>query len=519
MKKVQRALLSVSNKEGIVEFATKLRGMGVELISTGGTASLLAQNGVETLSASDITGFPEILDGRVKTLHPKIYGAILAKRNELTHKSQLLAHGIKTIDMVVINLYPFEKVAFEQKRSLDEAIENIDIGGPAMLRAAAKNYEDVVAVVDPQDYALIMEEMKAGAGCLSLERKLALACKAFAHTARYDSLIATFLEGLAAEGDGLFPSVVNLRLEKVQDLRYGENPHQRGAFYSALPRKVGSLATAKKLSGKELSYNNIADLDAALCLIAEFTGPAAVFIKHGNPCGAALEKDLLQAYIAARQADSVSAFGAVVALNGAVDEKLAREVASTFIEAIIALSFIKEALPILAERKNLIVLENPQAGSPAALDSRDGRWVSGGMLIQGRDLVSKEEENAKVVTKRAPSRGEMEDLCFAWRVAKHVKSNAIVFAKGSRTVGIGAGQMSRVDSVRMAAWKAGAASSGAVMASDAFFPFRDGIDEAARAGIAAVIQPGGSVRDKEVIEAADEHGMAMLFTGVRHFRH
>lgn len=519
MRKVHRALLSVFNKEGLVEFSRGLKSMGVELISTGGTASLLAQNGVETLSVSEVTGFPEILDGRVKTLHPKIHGAILAKRGELTHKSQLVAHGIKPIDMVVINLYPFEKIAIEQKSSLEDAIENIDIGGPAMLRAAAKNYEDVAAVADPQDYTSIIEEMKANDGRLGGERKLRLAFKAFAHTSKYDSLIASYFEGLVAEGDGLLPSVLNLRLEKVQNLRYGENPHQRGAFYATLPRRAGSLASANKLSGKELSYNNIADLDAAVGLIAEFSGPAAVFIKHANPCGVALGQDHLRAYIAAREADPVSAFGAVVALNGAIDEKLAREVTRTFIEAIIAPSFGKEASSVLREKKNLIILENSGAGSASALDPIDGRCVNGGMLIQGRDLVSKDEENAKVVTKKAPSKSEMADLCFAWRVAKHVKSNAIVFAKDFRTVGIGAGQMSRVDSVRMAAWKAGASAAGAVMASDAFFPFRDGIDEAARAGITAVIQPGGSMRDSEAIEAADSQGMAMIFTGVRHFRH
>jgi len=537
MTRVRRALLSVSDKSGLIPFASGLAALGVQLISTGGTARVLREAGLTVTDVAEITGFPEMLDGRVKTLHPRIHGGLLGMRGNPEHEHQMAAQGIAAIDLVAITLYPFEATTAKPDVSLAEAVENIDIGGPAMLRSAAKNFEAVAVILDPADYAAVLDELKRNDGSLSWATRFGLARKAFAHTARYDALIAGFLENVELGPDGprlsrldhpatpggtrlSFPQILHVRLEKLQELRYGENPHQRAAFYRDLALRDG-IAAAHQLQGKELSYNNLMDLHAAWELAQEWSEPVVAIIKHTNPCGVATALELHDAYLRARDTDPVSAYGGILAVNRPLDAATAREIASPFVEAIIAPGYTEEALAILKDKKNLRLLEHPSGGRREASGDHglEMRRVSGGMLVQDCDAVDLEPGALKVVTKRAPTEGELRALRFAWRVAKHVKSNAIVLATENATVGIGAGQMSRVDSAKLARMKANFPTQGTALASDAFFPFRDGVDAAAEAGVTAVIQPGGSVRDAEVIAAADEHGLAMVFTGMRHFRH
>jgi phosphoribosylaminoimidazolecarboxamide formyltransferase/IMP cyclohydrolase len=516
---IKRALLSVSDKTGLIDFARDLSAAGVELLSTGGTAKAIRDAGIPVIEVADYTGFPEMLDGRVKTLHPKIHGGILGRRDLPEHVAAMNAHGIGNIDLVCVNLYPFVATVSKPGCTLEDAIENIDIGGPAMVRSSAKNHAFVTIVTDPADYATVVEEMKTNAGAVSDKTRFSLAIKAFEHTTAYDSAIANHFGKMVEESE--FPRTINLQFHKTQAMRYGENPHQNAAFYVEAGAKEASIATAKQLQGKELSYNNIGDADAALECVKQFdAAPACVIVKHANPCGVAYGKDLLEAYDRAYQTDPESAFGGIIAFNGELDgETMKTIVERQFVEVIIAPKVSAAAVEIAAAKKNVRVLECGQW--PAQPGSRlDFKRVNGGLLVQEADLALTNE--IKVVTKRAPTEAEMRDLLFAWRVAKYVKSNAIVYAKGDMTIGVGAGQMSRVNSARIAAIKAehaGLVVPGSVMASDAFFPFRDGIDNAAQSGIVAVIQPGGSMRDEEVIAAADEHGMAMVFTGMRHFRH
>ncbi|MDD3529390.1 MAG: bifunctional phosphoribosylaminoimidazolecarboxamide formyltransferase/IMP cyclohydrolase [Gallionellaceae bacterium] len=516
---IKRALLSVSDKTGLIDFARALAGAGVELLSTGGTAKAIREAGLSVIDVSDYTGFPEMLDGRVKTLHPKVHGGILGRRDLPEHVATMQAHGIGNIDLVCVNLYPFVQTVAKPGCTLEDAIENIDIGGPAMVRSSAKNHAFVTIVTDPADYARVIDEMTANAGAVSDKTRFSLAIKAFEHTAAYDGAIANHFGKLVEESE--FPRTINLQFVKAQGMRYGENPHQNAAFYVEAGAKEASIATARQLQGKELSYNNIGDADAALECVKQFDqGPACVIVKHANPCGVAYGKDLLEAYDRAYQTDPESAFGGIIAFNGELDgETMKVIVERQFVEVIIAPKVSAAAVEIAAAKKNVRVLECGQW--PAQPGSRlDFKRVNGGLLVQDADLALTNE--IKVVTKRVPTEAEMRALLFAWRVAKFVKSNAIVYARDDMTIGVGAGQMSRVNSARIAAIKAehaGLAVPGSVMASDAFFPFRDGIDNAAQAGIKAVIQPGGSMRDEEVIAAADEHGMAMVFTGMRHFRH
>ncbi len=516
--KVARALLSVTDKAGLAEFAGKLAGMGVELISTGGTAQLLRDSGIAVKDISELTGFPEMLDGRVKTLHPKVHGGILHRREDAAHRAAVAEHGIQPIDMVVVNLYAFEKTASKPGVHFEEVIENIDIGGPSMIRSAAKNFQDVAVVTSPGDYDALAEEMAKSGGSLSPETKWRLAQKAFATTAAYDSAIASTLERVSANGsfqlkqaEG-FPDTLRLSFAKVGDLRYGENPHQKAAMYS--DGSATGVANARQVQGKELSYNNIADLQAAWDLAQEFDETVCAIIKHTNPCGTATGKTLAEAYKRALEGDPVSAFGGVIGVNRPVDAEAAEEMAKLFLEVIAAPSFEKDALEKFAAKKNLRLVEI--ANSPQ-------KWVlknvSGGMLVQENDLHQLKESELKVVTKRQPTAEEKRALLFAWKVCKHVKSNAILYSRDGQTVGVGAGQMSRVDSCRIGAEKAVLPLKGTVAASDAFFPFPDGVEEIAKAGATAIIQPGGSVRDQEVIEAADRLGLAMILTGVRHFRH
>jgi phosphoribosylaminoimidazolecarboxamide formyltransferase / IMP cyclohydrolase len=509
MAKISRVLLSVTDKTGILQFASALAGMGAELISTGGTARLLREAGVPVADVSDVTGFPEMLDGRVKTMHPKIAGGILAMRANPSHMAAIQAHGIVPIDMVVVNLYRFEEVAARSGAPLAELIENIDIGGPTMLRAAAKNYQDVAVVTAPEDYPAILAELRASAGELSLDTKWRLAKKVFRTTADYDSAISARLEHVEAAGP--LPQDLAVRAPKLMDLRYGENPHQAAALYG---RPGRGIAGATQLQGKELSYNNLVDLDAAWQLVNEFERPAVAIVKHTNPCGCAEQDTLVEAYRKAFEADPVSAFGGVIGINRPIDGETAREIAKTFIEAIAAPDYSPEALAILAAKKNLR-LTHVAAGA----DQLVVKSISGGYLAQTADSAKLDRAAAVVKTKRAPSDAEWVALDFGWKVAKHVKSNAIVYARAGQTVGVGAGQMSRVDSVKLGAMKAILSVPGTVVASDAFFPFADGVEEAVKNGATAFIQPGGSLRDAEVIAAADRLGVAMVFTGVRHFRH
>jgi phosphoribosylaminoimidazolecarboxamide formyltransferase/IMP cyclohydrolase len=517
-QKIQRAILSVTDKTGLTDFARKLASMGVELISTGGTAKMLRDSGIAVKDISELTGFPEMLDGRVKTLHPKVHGGILHLRENAAHRTAVAEHGIQPIDMVVVNLYAFEKTAAKSGVHFEELIENIDIGGPSMIRSAAKNFQDVAVVTSPSDYDAIAEEMSKSGGSLSSETKWRLAQKAFATTAAYDSAIASTLERVSANGNFAlhsaegFPDNLRLSFKKVTDLRYGENPHQKAAMYS--DGSDTGVANARQVQGKELSYNNIVDLQAAWDLAQEFEEPVCAIIKHTNPCGTATGKTLAEAYKRALECDPVSAFGGVIGVNRPVDADAAEEMAKLFLEVIAAPSFDKAAVEKFAAKKNLRLVEITNSPQKWVLKN-----VSGGMLVQDADLHQLKESDLKVVTKRQPTPEEKRALLFAWKVCKHVKSNAILYARDGQTVGVGAGQMSRVDSCRIGAQKAVLPLKGTVAASDAFFPFPDGVEEIAKAGATAIVQPGGSVRDTEVIEAADRLGLAMVFTGVRHFRH
>ncbi|HIQ52870.1 MAG TPA: bifunctional phosphoribosylaminoimidazolecarboxamide formyltransferase/IMP cyclohydrolase [Pseudomonas pachastrellae] len=526
---VRRALISVSDKTGIVDFARELSAQGVEILSTGGTYKLLCEQGIKAVEVADYTGFPEMMDGRVKTLHPKIHGGILGRRD--IDGAVMSEHGIQPIDMVVVNLYPFAATVAKPGCTLPDAIENIDIGGPTMVRSAAKNHKDVAIVVNAGDYSSILDALKSGG--LTYAQRFDLALKAFEHTAAYDGMIANYLgtieqtrDTLSTEDRAAFPRTFNSQFIKVQDMRYGENPHQAAAFYKEAAPAEASIATATQLQGKELSYNNVADTDAALECVKGFTKPACVIVKHANPCGVAVvpedEGGIRKAYDLAWATDSESAFGGIIAFNRELDgDTAAAIVERQFVEVIIAPRISAEARAAVAAKANVRLLECGEWGTDRQADW-DYKRVNGGLLVQSRDIGMITADDLKVVTKRAPTEQEIHDLVFAWKVAKFVKSNAIVYAKGRQTIGVGAGQMSRVNSARIAAIKAehaGLQVAGAVMASDAFFPFRDGIDNAAKVGISAVIQPGGSMRDQEVIDAADEAGMAMVFTGMRHFRH
>ena len=525
MTKIERALISVSDKTGVIEFAEALSGMGVQILSTGGTAKLLADAGVAVTEVSDYTGFPEMLDGRVKTLHPKVHGGILGRRDLPEHVAKMAEHGIENIDLVCVNLYPFEATIAKADCTLEEAIENIDIGGPTMVRSAAKNWAHVAIVTDAADYPALIAEMRAQQGVLARTTRFALAKKAFTHTAAYDGAISNYLTALV-EGEpigkmerSLFPNRLNMQFVKVQDMRYGENPHQSAAFYRDLDPAPGSIAHYVQHQGKELSFNNIGDADAAWEAVKTFDAPACVIVKHANPCGVAVADTPLNAYRLAFATDSTSAFGGIIAFNREVDVETVEAVTGQFLEVLIAPSFTADAKALIASKKNVRVLEVPVADGANCYELKR---VGGGLLVQTPDVHNVQLSELRVVTRRAPTGQEMADLLFAWRVAKYVKSNAIVFARNGQTAGIGAGQMSRVDSTRIAARKAQDANlalAGAAAASDAFFPFRDGIDVIAEQGIKAIIQPGGSLRDEEVIAAADEHDIAMVLTGCRHFRH
>lgn len=518
MAQLGKALISVSDKTGVETMAKGLVGLGAAILSTGGTAKMLQDAGVEVMEVADYTGFPEIMNGRVKTLHPKIHGGLLGRRSIEAHMQQMKEQDIQPIDVVVVNLYPFESTIAKPGCTFEEAIENIDIGGPSMLRSAAKNHEDVLVVVDPQDYARVLEALQSGTVSLSLRRELAK--KVFFHTARYDSLIANYLHAqLAESSEQKFPSLLTLIYEKSDDLRYGENPHQAGAVYQDPHTKEASVCQAKQLHGKAMSYNNYLDANSALELAKEFDETAVVIVKHNNPCGVALGDTAVDAYVRARETDPVSAFGGVIACNRDVDVAMAKEVTSTFVEVLIAPSFTEEALAELQRKKDLrLLVVGPL--ETAQRDSLDMKKIVGGILVQDRDLGSlRDLGELTIPSQRQPTNEEYQACDFAWKVCKHVKSNAIVFATPHQTVGIGAGQMSRVDSVKLAQMKANLPIKGCVMASDAFFPFRDGIDAAVSAGITAVIQPGGSIRDKEIIQAVDEQQVAMILTGMRHFRH
>ena len=550
MSRIQRALISVSDKTGIVQFARKLRKRGVEILSTGGTAKALRDAKIKVTDVSEFTGFPEMLDGRVKTLHPKVHGGILGIRANKSHQGQMKEHGIQPIDMVVVNLYPFEATIKKPDTKFEDAIENIDIGGPAMVRSAAKNFNDVVVLVDPSDYDIVINEMDKGG--VSPATRFMLSAKAYAHTAKYDTMISSFFIAAGAFNtdyplfhkkdlkpargraypekvpeifaklgveESRFPLFYDLPLIKAQDLRYGENPHQKGAFYREPLLTEPSVATACRLQGKEMSFNNFLDANSALALAREFEEPVAVIVKHNNPCGVATDVNLWEAYVKAREIDPVSAFGGVLAFNRKVDAETAREITSTFVEVVIAPGFDKDALKLFKKKEAIRLLDigSFEVGSRQSFDMKR---VVGGMIIQDWDMGKIEDvKKLKVVTKRKPTGDEYKGLAFAWKVAKHVKSNAIVYSYGSHVVGIGAGQMSRVDSTRLGAMKALFPTKGACLASDAFFPFRDGIDECAKHGVTAIIQPGGSIKDDEVVKAANEYGIAMVFTGMRHFRH
>jgi len=520
--KIRQALLSVSDKRGVLEFAQGLAAQGVKLLSTGGTAKLLRDAGLAVTEIGDYTGFPEMLDGRVKTLHPKVHGGILARRDLPEHLATIEEHGIPTIDLVCVNLYPFRETVAKPNVSLEDAIENIDIGGPAMVRSSAKNYAGVAIVTDPSDYQPLLDEMKANDGGLKLDTRFGLAKKAFVHTARYDSAIANWLTSLDETNQpGQFPAAYQTAFDRSEVLRYGENPHQQAAFYRDPTPTPGAIANYTQLQGKELSYNNIADADAAWECVKTFSAPACVIIKHANPCGVAIDTKLLGAYEKAFKTDSTSAFGGIIAFNGTVDVDVvnAMNERKHFVEVLIAPAFTPAAKELLAAKQNLRVLEVPLANNYHAFEMKR---VGGGLLLQTPDMFNVQPSDLKVVTKKAPTPAQIEDLLFAYRVAKFVKSNAIVFCGGGMTLGVGAGQMSRVDSTKIAVIKANNAGldlKGCAVASDAFFPFRDGVDVLAEAGASCVIQPGGSMRDEEVIAAADEHGIAMVVTGARHFRH
>ncbi len=530
----KRALISVSDKTGLVEFATGLQSLGYQIISTGGTASTLAAAGIPVMNISEVTGFPEMLEGRVKTLHPKVHGGLLAKRSDAEHMQTIAEHDITPIDLVCVNLYPFAATVAKPGVSLEDAIENIDIGGPAMIRSAAKNHQDVIIVVSASDYEPVLAELTANGGSMSIPSRRKLAATAYAHTGQYDAIISTWLAAkFAKDGDEslIFPAEIALGYKKAQDCRYGENPHQRAAFYVQPGVTEPCVSNAEQLSGKELSFNNFYDLNGALETVKEFSEEkqaAAVIIKHTNPCGAALSDTLAEAFIKARSGDPISAFGGILAVNRTVDVATADEITgkNTFFEAIIAPGFEQEAITILTTRKkwgaNVRLLKVGDLAGWRELTRNTGmdyKHVVGGMLVQDPDHLIITRDHLKVVSKRVPTEEEIDELLFAWRIVRHVKSNAIVFTVNKQVVGVGAGQMNRVGSVRIAVEQAGELAKGAVMASDAFFPFPDGPEAAAAAGITAIIQPGGSVKDSETIELADRHGIAMIFTGVRHFLH
>lgn len=516
---VTRALISVFDKTGVLEFARGLHALGVEILSTGGTAKMLADNGVPVIEVSDYTGFPEMLDGRVKTLHPKVHGGLLARRDLPAHMKALEEHGIGRIDLLAVNLYPFQQTVAKPGVTLDEAIENIDIGGPAMLRAAAKNHAGVTVIVDPADYETVLSQLKADKAVKGSTR-YRLAVKTYAHTAQYDGAVANHLSAIADDGEKApLPQTLTLQFERVQPMRYGENPHQHAAFYRETTPAAGSLATFRQLQGKELSYNNIADADAAWECVKTFEQPACVIIKHANPCGVAVGDSPLNAYRLAFATDPTSAFGGIIAFNRPVDGETAEAVSKQFVEVLMAPGFSSEARAVMSARQNVRLLEVPLAHDSNRFDLKR---VGGGLLVQSPDEHRLDASALKIVTRKQPTPQQLADLMFAWKVAHYVKSNAIVYCGNGQTLGIGAGQMSRVDSARIASIKAenaGLDLKGSVVASDAFFPFRDGLDVVIDAGATAVIQPGGSVRDQEVIDAADERGVTMVFTGVRHFRH
>jgi len=520
MNKIKRVVISVSDKEGISNFAKGLEDFDVEILSTGGTAKQLRDAGVKVMDISEYTGSPEILDGRVKTLHPKIYGGVLALRDNDTHLHQMVENNLEPIDMIVVNLYPFEEVIKKEDVDFMEAIENIDIGGPTMLRAAAKNYRYVTIVTHPEDYQELLKELKKNKGSISPETNFRLAVKAFSYVSRYDAAISNFLGSIDQNGEKTkFPPSITIHMDKKMKLRYGENPHQEGSFYVQSGFEEPCISNSIQLQGKELSLNNIYDTDAALEAVKDFSETACVVVKHNNPCGVATDESVVEAFLKAKACDPVSSFGGIVAFNREVDEATASELAGMFLEVVIAPGFSEKALEVLSSKTNLRVMKTPELPlkSNAGLDFKK---VIGGALIQDRDTgIDKDFDNMKVLTKRKPTDEELAALKFGWKVCKHVKSNAIVFSREAQTVGIGAGQMSRVDSVKIATIKAELPTEGATLASDAFFPFRDGIDEAAKAGITAIVQPGGSIRDQDIIDACDEHGIAMVFTGFRHFKH
>ena len=521
LRKISRVLISVSDKTGVVNFAQSLDAKGIEILSTGGTYRLIKENGINVREVSDYTGFPEMMDGRVKTLHPKIHGGILGRRG--TDDKVMNDHNILNIDMVVVNLYPFETTVADPNCDLSNAIENIDIGGPTMVRSAAKNYNDVTVIVNNSDYGVVLEELNKKDGCTTYETRYSMMLKAFEHTAAYDGMIANYFGSRNSDNKkSLFPNTYNIQLIKAQEMRYGENPHQNAAFYKEKNTNQSSVASAIQLQGKELSYNNIADTDAALECVKQFNKPACVIVKHANPCGAAIANDANAAYDLAFSTDPESAFGGIIALNRELDEKTAMNIcARQFVEVIIAPNVTDQAKHIIASKKNvrLLVCGEIDRGQSQGFDFKR---VNSGLLIQNKDNMMVTRDDLKIVTKKIPTDEEFEEMIFAWKIAKMVKSNAIVYTKNNRTIGIGAGQMSRINSARIAGIKAdhaGLKVKGSIMASDAFFPFRDGIDNAGKIGISCVIQPGGSVRDEEVIAAANEHNIAMVFTGIRHFRH
>ena len=516
MKK--RALISVSNKSGIIDFAKALVALDYEILSTGGTAKALTDSGIGVISVSDVTGFPECLDGRVKTLHPKIHGGILAMRDNSEHMKRVQELEIGLIDIVAVNLYPFKETIMKENVALADAIENIDIGGPSMIRAAAKNWQDVVTVVDSADYETVLNELKSSSA-VSKDTKFALSCKAFEHTAAYDSLIAAYMRKQV--GGDKYPELLSLTYEKAAEMRYGENPHQKAAFYKEPISPANSLAAAKQLHGKEISFNNINDENGALDVLKEFGAeiPTAVAVKHANPCGVGTGADIYEAYMNAYTSDPVSIFGGIVALNRMVDEKTAEQLSKTFLEIIIAPSFSAEAFDILSRKKNIRLLELPDCAAPNTPEMIDIKKVAGGLLVQQLDMELFTEGSFNIVTDRAPTADELEQLKFAWKVVKHTKSNGIVLAKARQTIGIGPGQSNRVTALELAIKYAGERAKGAVMASDAFFPFGDCVEAAHNAGVTAVIQPGGSVNDKDSIELCNKYGITMIFTGMRHFKH
>lgn len=512
----KRALISVSDKTGIVEFAKKLESLGFEILSTGGTSKTLTDNGVKVINVSDITGFPECLDGRVKTLHPKIHGGLLAIRGNEEHMKQIKELGIEPIDVVVINLYPFKQTILKGNVELEEAIENIDIGGPTMLRAAAKNYQDVAVVVDPSDYQKVLDELSTN-GYVSVKTKFKLAYKVFEHTSHYDTLIAGYLRSML--GEEFFPESLSLTFEKVQEMRYGENPHQKAVFYKEVRNNAGCIAGAKQLNGKELSYNNINDTNGALELLKEFQEPTVVAVKHANPCGVACGKDIFEAYVKTYEADPVSIFGGIIAANREIDEKTAQEISKIFVEIVIAPSFSEEAVEIFQRKKNLRVLQLDDISAGIPSGTYDMKKVMGGLLVQDYNNHLVDMDKVQYVTEAKPTEKEIEDLIFAMKVVKHTKSNAIVIAKDKQTVGVGPGQLNRITSTKIAIDYGKEKCNGAVLASDAFFPFNDCVEAAAAAGVKSIIQPGGALKDKESIDACNEHGISMIFTGIRHFKH